>query len=371
MEFNSCTNPTVGVEWELQLLNSKTLDLFDGILPLMEFFPHTEFIKPEYIQSCVELNSCIANNSDMAINHIRESLIKVLDRCQMLEMSICGAGTHPFSKQLALITPMPRYIHLEKSAGYLAQTQITFSTHVHVGMHSGDEAIRTMRNLIPAIPAFIALSANSPFWRGHQTEHAAYRHRILAASPSYGLPVTFRDWSDYNDFYNAAVKSGMIKSFKDIHWDIRLHPDFGTLEIRTMDAAPDLKTLLSLVSFARSMAVSMARAKTEDVSRILPLNLPVWFQRENCYRASHHGLNAEFIYNKQGDHRPLRGLVDELIQFCEPFAKDIDEDKNLPMIRKILLDEPSYCRQLESYAEGKSTLAVVENLTTQLLKSNN
>ncbi len=60
MEFNASSKPTVGVEWELQLLDPDTLDLIDGIVPLMEFFPNTEFVKPEYIQSCVELNSCVA-----------------------------------------------------------------------------------------------------------------------------------------------------------------------------------------------------------------------------------------------------------------------------------------------------------------------
>ena len=371
MEFNGCSQPTVGVEWELQLVDSKTLDLYDGILPLMEFFPDTNFVKPEYIQPCVELTSCIANTSNAAVAHIRQSLQKIQLRCDELDMSLCGAGTHPFCKRLALITPTPRYIQMKQNAGYLAQTQITYSTHVHIGMSSGDEAVRSMSHLTPALPAFIALSANSPFWRNHKTGHAAYRHRILAAAANYGLPVAFRNWTDFNNFHRAALKSGMINSFKDIHWDIRPHPDFGTLEIRTMDAASDLQTLHALAAFARVMAVTMARSTPQEVARVLPLALPLWVEKENCYRASHLGLNAEFIYNEQGDHRPLRGLVEDLISFCEAVADDIGENENFPMIRKILLDEPGYCRQLESYAERKSTLAVVENLRTQLLKSNN
>ena len=172
MEFNGCTEPTVGVEWELQLVDAETLDLYNGILPLMEFFPDTEFVKPEYIQSCVELTSCIAETSDVAVAHIRQTLAKILQRSRELEMSICGAGTHPFCRRLALITPTPRYRRLKKNTGVLAHTQIAFSTHVHIGMRSGDEAMRAMSHLIPALPAFIALSANSPLWRGHKTGHA-------------------------------------------------------------------------------------------------------------------------------------------------------------------------------------------------------
>jgi carboxylate-amine ligase len=280
MEFNASPKPTVGVEWELQLLDPVTLDLIDGIMPLMKFFPNAEFVKPEYIQSCVELNSCIAETSDQAIAHIRGSLKKMLQRCAELNMEACGSGTHPFCRRLALITPLPRYQRIEKDVGHLAHTQITFSTHVHVGMNSGDEAMRVISHLAPALPAFIALSANSPFWRGHETGHASYRHRILAAAPNYDLPPPLRTWKEFMDFMNAALRAGMIHGIKDIHWDIRPHPDFGTVEIRTMDAASDLTTLHALVSFARSMALCFRDAPVEELTRILPLHLPDWIAKE-------------------------------------------------------------------------------------------
>ena len=367
MEFNGCSQPTVGVEWELQLVDLVTLDLFDGILPLMEFFPDTDFVKPEYIQSCVELTSCVAKTSDTAVAHIGQSLAKILQRCIELKMSVCGAGTHPFCRRLALITPTPRYLRLEKNAGYLAHTQITFSTHVHIGMRSGDEAMRAMSHLIPALPAFIALSANSPFWRGHETGHAAYRHRILAAAPNYGLPAAFRDWTEFDRFHAAALKSRMITHFKDIHWDIRPHPDFGTIEIRVMDSASDMNVLHALVAFAHSMAVTMARSAQEEISRVLPLGLPAWIEKENCYRAAHHGHDATFIYNEQGEHRPLRGLIEELISFCEPLAGYIGEIENLALAKQVLLDKPGYSRQLEVYARNHSAHAVAESLTSRLI----
>jgi carboxylate-amine ligase len=366
VEFKSCSQPTVGAEWELQLVDATTLDLYDGILPLMEFFPDTVFVKPEYIQSCVELTSCVANTSTEAVSHIGQTLSRILSRCSDLDMNICGAGTHAFCRRLALITPSPRYRKLEKQAGYLAHTQITFSTHVHTGMQSGDEAMRAMSHMIPALPVFIALSANSPFWRGHKTGHAAYRHRILAATPGFGLPVTFRNWAQFERFYSAATKSRMIRTIKDLHWDIRPHPDFGTLEIRVMDAASDLATLQALVAFARSTAVCMARLTTREVSRVLPLDLPWWINKENCYRASHYGLEADFIYDQQGRCRPLRGLIEELIEICEPVADDIGETGMPELVRKLLADGPGYLQQLEVYAETESAQAVTAYLTSRL-----
>jgi carboxylate-amine ligase len=225
-----------------------------------------------------------------------------------------------------------------------------------------------MSNLIPALPAFIALSANSPFWRGHETGHAAYRHRILAASPSYGMPVAFRNWSDFVGFCGAAVNSGMIRHFKDIHWHIRPHPEFGTIEIRAMDAASDLQSLHSLVAFSRVMAVCMAQTPPKEVQRVLPLELPYWIIKENCYRAAHCGLEAEFIYSKAGEHRPLCGLIEDLISLCGPVACEIGEKKNLELVQQTLMANPGYARQLKAYAESNSTRAVAENLKRQLMQ---
>ena len=368
MQFKPSPSHTVGVEWELQLIDPVSLDLVDGIIPLMEFFPDTTFVKPEYIQSCVELTSCIAENSGEAVKHLNGSLLKILQRCTELEMSACAAGTHPFCRRLALITPLPRYQRLEESAGYLAHTQITFSTHVHVGMSSGDEAMRAMTLLIPALSAFIALSANSPFWRGHETGHVAYRQRILAAARNYGLPPRFGDWQSFDNFLRAAQHSGMIQHFKDIHWDIRPHPDFGTLEIRVMDAASDLRTVHGLVAFARSLVLHLAKASIEDVSRILPLDLPGWIEKENCFRAALLGLSAEYIVDEKGHHRPLRDLVADLIEFCQPAAVEFNETEGLGIASSLLNGTPGYERQLRAYRKKNSARSAVKALMDGLVE---
>jgi carboxylate-amine ligase len=369
MEFNASAKPTVGVEWELQLLDPDTLDLIDGIVPLMEFFPNTEFVKPEYIQSCVELNSCVAENSDMAITHIHGSLTQLLQRCAALKMSACGSGTHPFCRRLALITPLPRFQRIERDVGHLAHTQITFSTHVHIGMNSGDEAMRVMSLLAPALPAIIALSANSPFWRGHETGHAAYRHRILAAAPSYSLPPNLPTWADFEDLMSAAQRAGVVHSIKDIHWDIRPHPDFGTLEIRAMDAASDLTTLHALVAFTRSLALCLRDAPVEVVGEILPPNLPHWIAKENRFRAAHLGLAADYIIDVKGNLRPMRELIADLIEFCGPTAASTGEARGLELVKKLLAGAPGYERQLQVYEESRSARAVVKMLTGELNSS--
>lgn len=369
MRFSSSAGHTVGIEWELQLLDHITLDLSNGIVPLMEFFPEATFVKPEFIQSCVELNSSVSQSTDEAVQHIAHSLDALLRRCDELGMRVCGGGTHPFCRRLALITPMPRYQKLEASSGYLAHSQITFSTHVHVGMDDGDQAMLAMHRLARVTPAFLALSANSPFWRGHETGHAAYRHRILAATPNYGLPTVFDSWRGFNEFFDAARRAGMAQHFKDIHWDIRPHPDFGTLELRVMDSASDLSTVHGLAAFARCLAVAFAEAGEAEAAAVLPGDLPYWVQKQNRFTAGHRGLDADFILEADGTHRPLRDLVDDLVEFAAPTAERLGETAGLSTARALLSRPTAYDRQVDAYREANSTRAVVEMLKRRLLES--
>ena len=367
MLFKPSPGNTVGVEWELQLLDPESLDLYDGIIPLMEFFPTAQYVKPEFIQSCVELNSCIAANSEVAVAHLRGTLKKLLQRCTELGMGLCGAGTHPACRRLALITPLPRYQQILDIGGYLAYTQITFSTHVHVGLHSGDEAMRAMSRLIPVMPALLAVSANSPFWRGHETGYAAYRPRILAAAPTYGLPTRFDDWAAFDTFLGAARKASMIETFKDLHWDIRPHPDFGTLEIRVMDAASDLETLKGLVAFARCLVLQAVRASDPEIAEAFPPKLPYWCEKQNRFRASLRGLDAEFIVSPDGSNRPMRDVIADLLDFCEPVAAEVGDTAGLAIARGMLTRKPGYQLQIEAYRQDDSARSIVNMLQQSLL----
>ncbi len=365
-QFNPSPGNTVGVEWELQLLDPESLDLFDGIVPLMEFFPKAEFVMPEFIQSCVELNSNAADNSGIAVAHIEGTLEKLLQRCEELGMGLCAAGTHPSCRRLALITPLPRYKSMLEFGGYLAYTQITFSTHVHVGLGSGDAAMRAMSRLIPVMPALLALSANSPFWRGHETGYAAYRPRILAAAPTYGLPTRFEDWAAFDEFLAAGRRAGMIETFKDIHWDMRPHPDFGTLEVRVMDAASDLRTLHGIVALARCLVLRAASASDQDIAEVFPPALPYWCEKQNRFRASLRGLEAEYIVSADGSYRWMRDVIRDLLDFCEPVAAEVGETDGLRIARELLHGVTGYERQVEAYKRDDSARSIVQMLQQSL-----
>lgn len=362
MEF-TCSKPlTIGMELELQLLARDSLDQVEGILPLMEVFPDNPHVKPELIQNCVEITSKVCDSIDELESHLHVLAADLVAKCEGLGMRLAGAGTHPFSQRLALVTPLPRYLQMEKRAGILAYTQIAFATHVHLGMGSGEEAISMMRVLKPYLPLLLALSANSPFWRGYDTGYASYRHRILAASRSYSVPPEFRDWDQFCRFFDTTHRAGLFESVNDIHWDLRPRPNFGTLEVRVMDAQPTVTEAVGLASFLWILARHL-QEHGSDCAPALPRVLPWWLEKENHFQASRLALDSQYVAHEDGTVKPLRAVWEAVVQAIEPTAAALGETERLRAFVKRIEHGVGYMRQRAVYREARSLLRpVMESL---------
>lgn len=369
MEFVGCKDLTVGAEWELQLLDSDTLDLSPGIESLLHSFPEHENVTPEFVQSCVEIKTSICANSAELGEQLRSTASEVLANCKQLGMDLAGGGTHPFCRRLAIITPLPRYKILADKHGFLAKNQLAFATHVHIGLPSGDDAIRTMRLLTPLLPILIALSANSPFWRGHETGFASYRRRLLAASSSYGIPPYFDNWQAFDRFLSMAKAAGSIETVKDIHWDIRPHPDFGTLEVRVMDSQSDVVDIEFLVALLRTIVAWILASPNEDIERTIPRRLSSWIDRENHFRASHWGMDAQLIRDTEGQTTAVTEYIGSLAAALSDTAKMIGEAAMLKRLQSVGDAQSGYRSQLIAYAGRSDTRDVVGYLREEFAKT--
>jgi carboxylate-amine ligase len=366
MEFSGCDSYTVGAEWELQILDSESLDLSPGIESLIPGLSGNHYVKPEFIQSCVELNTPVCKDSSEIESHLTDLTRDVVKRCQKHDLDLAGAGTHPFCRRLALITPLPRYEELALEHGYIGQTQLAFATHVHVGLKSGDDAIRVMRYLTPCLPLLIAIGANSPFWRGHDTGYASYRRRLLAASRSYGLPPYFENWLQFSRFYDMARRAGSIKTVKDIHWDIRPHPDFGTLECRVIDAQSTVKDLTFIAGLVRLLVAWIGASSKAQIEATVPRRISSWIDRENHFRASHWGMQARLIHDNSGETRPVSDYLESLATVVMETAREIGEEGAANHLAKIACDTPGYVQQRRNFETNNDAKDVVRALRDSL-----
>jgi carboxylate-amine ligase len=356
----------IGMELEFQLLDAGTLDLVDGILPLMDLYQGSPYVKPEVIQNTVEVASRVCCTIPELEEHLRGLVAGLQENCRRLGMTLCGAGTHPFGRRLALITPRPRYMQIEQREGLPAHTQITFSAHVHLGMNSGEEAIRIMEELKPYLPLLIAVSANSPFWRGYDTGHACYRHRILGAARTYGSPPSFGGWDEFVRFFDVGRKAEAFETIRDIHWDIRPQPALGTLEVRLMDTQPTVEEAIDLAAFVRVLVAYLARVLEAERPAGLPGPLPWWFEKQNHYQAAHLGVEAMCIHDNDGTLVPMATLFTYVADALSEIADELELSRQVERLRSRVMTGVGYVRQRRVWRRTHSMQEVVAALTREL-----
>ena len=226
--------PTLGVEWELQLIDSGTRMLRQDAYEVLAALPrlgnsgeHPK-IHFELMQSTVEVVTGICSTASEA----KDDLAATISQLQRITagrgtMLTC-AGTHPVSDwRDAKMAPMQRYAELVEQLQWLARRIQTFGVHVHVGIRDGSKAIPIVNALAAYLPHFLALTASSPFWSGQDTGLASSRAVVFGGMPTSGPPQLLADWSEFEDYMDTLLRAGTIRSIKEVWWDIRPHPDFG------------------------------------------------------------------------------------------------------------------------------------------------
>ena len=366
LDFRPSINQSIGMEIEFQLVDPVTFDLVNGILPLLELCTNNPRIKPEINQATVEINSRICSNIDELEKDVI-SIVKTLrQKCQKLGMAISGGGTHPFSSCLATITPLPRFLSMERRGGYLSHILMTYAFHVHVGVTSGDEAISLMRSLRPYLPILIAVSASSPFWWGHDSGYACYRQRVLASMRSYGIPPNFDSWKEFSNFFKSAQRAKTFNSVDDIHWDIRPKPDMGTLEIRVMDSQPTIQEAKMLAAFVQVLVEFLKEGSNRDEHSMLIKPFPYWIEKENHFRASRNGMEADFIEDERGNTKPIREVIEGVIRAITKTANRMGVMEQIMQLEKTIDNGPSYKHQRKILKESGSLKEVALFLVRKL-----
>jgi len=365
MDFTPSAAFSVGLELELQLLDPTTFDLAEAVLPLLETYSDHRYVKPEFLQNTVEVVSPVAADLSELEAGLRPLLVELLQHGDRLGLGLCGAGTHPFTCRPATYTPGARYRLMERNYGWLGQNQVTFATHVHLGMPSGDEALTLMRELKPFLPLLVALSASSPFWHGSDTGFAAFRQRVLAASRTYGIPPDFADWPTFQCFFSTMARAGVLASVRDIHWDLRPSPHFGTLEVRVLDAQPTLAEALALAALLRALVRFLQASRGSWTAPAVLAPQPWWMLRDNCFIASRDGIGARLIASQDGELISLERVAALVLSWVRPWAA-ADERPWLDRLETSIAAGLPYGRQRQRLRRGGGFREVVAALAEEL-----
>jgi carboxylate-amine ligase len=181
--------------------------------------------------------------------------------------------------------------------------------HVHVGMPDAETCLRVMEHFVPWLPVILALSANSPWFEGERTGLLSTRAEILGLLPRHGAPPRFESWADWERLVRRFVDAGLAPGYGAIHWDIRPHPRFGTLEVRMPDQPTDVARTGAFVTLVHAVAAwaleqPPALASTGDRAVFM----------QNRWAASRFGPRAELIHpEREGAKASAVDLYGELV----------------------------------------------------------
>jgi len=320
--FKSSAELTMGVEIELQCLNTRDYDLSTTareLLRLIDDVPGGGEIKPELTQSMIEVNSAIHHRHDTLLRNLRSIRDMLVEKAELLNVRIAGGGTHPFQMWSdRRIFEGERYEKIWERYGYLAKQFTVFGQHIHLGCPNGDTAIRMLHLMSTYIPTFIALSAASPFYQDQDTKFASSRLTSIDAFPLSGTIPFLRDWKEFCDYYTDMAALGIVKSMKDFYWDIRPKPEYGTIEVRICDTPLTVEKAAALAALAQTLALRMLR--DESVNPDERVYRPYRFNRFNAAR---YGLRGDYIDAVKGTRRELGEFVCETLDGLWDYAREL------------------------------------------------
>lgn len=342
---------TIGIEEELMLLDRSTLDLAHGIELILRDVPpeHTDRVKPELFQSVLEVAT--APRASVAEATAELAMLRGLVGAVAAEhgMLVGAAGTHPFALCAdQRIVERERYAELVEELGFIARRELIFGTHVHVGIDSPDKAIYIADGIRRYLPLLLALSSNSPYWEGEQTGLMSARTPIFRAFPRVGVPPHYGTWEIYSRRVEQMVSAGAISDYTFLWWDVRPHPNLGTVETRIFDQATRLDDTAAYAALTHALAHRFGTLFDNGE----PLVEQPWeLLDDNKVRAAIRGMEGELVDFTLDRHVAADALAERLLDELAPSAAVLGCTGELGRVREILAEGTGARRQL-AYASG-------------------
>jgi carboxylate-amine ligase len=354
---------TLGIEEELMIVDDETLDLSNSIERLLADLndvPTEGEVKPELMEGVCEIATTPVQNTVQAGAQLRALRRTVNQVAQRHGLAIGSAGTHPFALwEDQRIVARPRYRDLISGLQFVARQEIIFGIHVHVGVDHPDKAIHVTNGMRVHLPLLLALSANSPFWRGDNTGLDSTRTPIFRAFPRVGIPPRYDDFADWSRRIEFMMQSKVIGDYTYLWYDVRPHPNFGTVEVRVMDSQTRVEHTLALAALVQAMVKELAEHHDEGkrLSRY-----PYEMLDENKWLAARHGLGAYLVDLPATDRVPVPELARRLMKRLRPHAEELGSEADFDCLEEILDRGNGASRQEVVYEANHDLREVVREI---------
>lgn len=361
IEFTPSTGPTLGVEWEIALLDGQTLDLSPHAESVVESLLGEDGITPrvhrELLTNTVELVTDVCQTVPEVVADLSASLDRLRGVTDDLGLELLSAGTHPFARwESQQVSEGERYATLIDRTRWWGRQMLIYGLHTHVGVTHRDKVLPLLSGMLTYAPHLQALSASSPWWGGVPTDYASNRALLFQQLPTAGLPFQFEHWHEYEGYVDDLLTTGVIDELKEVRWDLRPAPHLGTLEVRVCDGVPTLAEIASLTALTQCLVVHLDDRLTDGGT--IPA-LPPWHVQENKWRTARYGTDAIIILDSRNRERLVTDEIHDLLERLTPVARRLGCETELAGIEDILRHGASYQRQQAVAAAHRGDLVRV------------
>jgi carboxylate-amine ligase len=295
----------------------------------------------------LEISTNPAPDTARAGDQLRRLRAQVRDTAAGRGLAIGSAGTHPFAMwEDQRIVARPRYRELVTALRFVARQELIFGMHVHVAVDDPDKAIYVANGMRVHLAVLLALSANSPFWRADSTGLLSSRTPIFRTFPRVGIPPLYRDWADYERAIGFMIESGVMEDYTWLWYDVRPHPDFGTVEVRVCDSQTRVEHTLALAALVQAMVRELCERFDE---RSALGDYPWQMLDENKWLAARHGLDGELVDLPSSERVATKALARRLLERLREHAEDLGSTAELEGIADLLERGNGAARQMVVY----------------------
>ena len=235
---------------------------------------------------------------------------------------------------------------------------ITQGLHVHIGIDNCEKAIKVNNAIRMYLPQLLALTTSSPYYEGEDTGLHSYRTKIFESLPLAGLPDYLNDWDHFTKLTDNLIKANIIRSVKDLWWEVRPHPGFGTVEIRVCDIPVNLEKTLALVALIQALVIIIQNEDNYPDTHIQILE-------SNKWQAVRYGLEGAFINPITYKQLSVRKAIENLCNLAEPVMVSSGSIKYIRVIEDILMQGTGATKQRELYESSGNFKNMIQCLKEQ------
>ena len=370
IDFARSDRSTLGIEWELALVDRRTGDLVSAgpeVLARAEVVADDggERLTSELLTNTVEIVTGVNRTVAEGVADLQRSVEQLRRTTDPMGLELIGSGTHPFARwQDQQVTDKERYVTLMDRAGIWGRQLLIWGVHMHVGLDAPAKALPVLDALLVYYPHLQALSASSPFVFGESSGYASSRAMLFQQLPTAGLPPELTSWGQYESIVDDLTKVGVIDHWDEIRWDVRPSAKWGTVETRVCDGLPTTFEIGALSALVQCIVDDCSERL--DAGETLPTLQP-WYVRENKWRAARYGMDAQIVVDRDGGQRQVEEDVVDLVARLEPVADRLGCVQELQDVLTIVEIGASYERQaLAAARSGGDLRAVVASLIREM-----